>query len=102
MNATKNVTAPFNPPVTSGPAVTLNPNRLASGTGFVGSNSAFARTLTNSGDATLAITSIVASGDYSQANNCASSLASGRRELHHHRHVCSRNLWPKEWVGDSY
>ena len=34
-------------------------------------------TLTNAGDATLDISSIVASGPFSQANNCGSSLLSG-------------------------
>jgi ASPM-SPD-2-Hydin domain-containing protein/List-Bact-rpt repeat protein len=75
MSAAKNVTLAFNPPATSGPAVTLAPTSLAFGTHVVGSSTSLTDTMTNTGDATFTITSITASGDYSQTNNCGSSLA---------------------------
>jgi hypothetical protein len=60
------------------PAVTLNPTSLTFGNQTVGTSSASqAITLTNSGTATLTITSITASGDFSQSNTCASTLGAG-------------------------
>jgi hypothetical protein len=48
-------------------------------------------TLSNTGNETLTITSIVPSGDFTQMNNCGTSVADGRklhdqRDLHTHCH----------------
>ena len=59
-----------------GPAVTLAPTSLTFSSTTVGSStSSQPATLTNSGNASLTISSIQASGDFSQTNNCGSSLA---------------------------
>jgi hypothetical protein len=65
-----------------GPAVTLSPSNLSFGNQPVGTASAPQTvTLTNSGGATLAISSISVtgtnSGDFSQTNTCGSSVAIG-------------------------
>jgi len=60
------------------PAVTLSPSSLAFGTQFVGLKSAAQTlTITNSGNAALAISGISATGDFAQTNTCSSSLAAG-------------------------
>jgi hypothetical protein len=60
------------------PAVTLTPPSLSFSDQRVGTPSAPQTVaLTNSGNATLAITSIVASGDYAQTNDCGSAVAAG-------------------------
>src|SRR5262249_42453184 len=57
------------------PVVGLSPTSLNFGNQLVGSSSAAQSvTLTNSGAATLTISSISASGDFSQTNTCPSSL----------------------------
>ena len=58
--------------------VSLSPASLTFPAQAVGtSSSAQSLTLSNTGSATLTITSITASGDFSQTNTCASSLVAG-------------------------
>jgi hypothetical protein len=87
-NATVTVTdnAPDSPESTTltgvgvgaGPAVTLSPTSLTFATQLVGTSSAPQNvTLTNSGSDALSITSIATTGDFSQTNNCASTIAVG-------------------------
>ena len=60
------------------PAVSLLPASLTFANQIVGTASAAQTvTLTNSGAATLTITSIVASGDFAQTNTCGTSVAAG-------------------------
>src|SRR4051794_26672376 len=60
------------------PTATMSPDTLAFGTEVVGSMSqTLDTTLSNSGTATLNITSIVASTNFSQTNTCGSTLATG-------------------------
>jgi len=60
---------------TSGPNATLSTHSLIFATQLIGTtNTAQLVTLNNYGKMTLDITSIVASGDYSENNNCGSSL----------------------------
>ncbi len=60
------------------PAVSLAPASLSFGNQGVGTTSAPETvTLTNAGNAALAITSIAASGDFAETNNCDSNLAAG-------------------------
>jgi hypothetical protein len=62
----------------SGPAVTLVPTSLVFPTQLVGTASAPQNvTLTNSGAASLSITSIATTGDFSQTNNCGTTVAVG-------------------------
>src|SRR5258708_18134395 len=57
-------------------ALRLSPTSLSFGSQTVGTTSAAKPvTLTNSGTATLAISSIAISGDYAQSNTCGTSLA---------------------------
>ena len=85
-NATVTVTdnAPDSPESTtltgvgegSGPAVTLSPTSLTFPTQLVGTASTPQNvTLTNTGAAVLTITSIATTGDFSQTNNCGTSVA---------------------------
>jgi len=85
-NATVTVTdnAPNSPESTtltgvgegSGPAVTLSPTSLTFPTQLVGTASTPQNvTLTNSGVAVLTITSIATTGDFSQTNNCGTTVA---------------------------
>jgi hypothetical protein len=85
-NATVTVTdnAPNSPETTtltgvgegSGPAVTLSPTSLTFPTQLVGTASTPQNvTLTNTGAAVLTITSIATTGDFSQTNNCGTSVA---------------------------
>jgi pseudomonalisin len=69
-------------PVTTAPAASLAPSSISFGTVAIGSTApAQAVTLTNSGTATLAISSIAMAGanpgEFSQTNNCGSSVAPG-------------------------
>jgi hypothetical protein len=60
----------------TGPAASLSPPALNFAGQVVGTSSvAQALTLTNVGDSTLTIASIAASGDFSQTNGCAATLA---------------------------
>jgi hypothetical protein len=60
----------------TGPAVTLSPTSLTFATQVVGSTSAPQNvTLTNTGSATLSITSITTTGDFTQTNNCPGTVA---------------------------
>jgi hypothetical protein len=60
----------------SGPAVTFNPPSLNFGTISLGTtSSSLPLTLTNSGTSALLISSITASAEFAQTNNCPSSLA---------------------------
>lgn len=62
--------------VASGPAASLNPTSLNFGNQTVNTTSAAqVVTLTNSGNASLSITSIAVTGNYAQTNNCGASLA---------------------------
>jgi hypothetical protein len=56
-----------------GPAVSL-PSSLDFGNQIKGNSAAQSVTLSNSGNAPLAVSSITASGDFTQANNCGSSV----------------------------
>jgi len=60
-----------------GPFVSLSSSSLTFSAEIVGNSSAQAVTLTNTGKASLAISSITASGDFSQTNTCASSVSAG-------------------------
>ena len=65
-------------PAVSGPAVALSPGSLAFGSQLIGTASApQAVSLTNTGSADLTISGIAASGDFTQTNNCGSSVAAG-------------------------
>jgi len=60
----------------SGATASVSPSSLSFGNVAAGTNSASqAITLSNNGTGSLSIASITASGDYSQTNNCSSSLA---------------------------
>jgi len=60
------------------PAITLSATSLIFGNQLIGTTSATQTvTLTNTGNATLTITSITASGDFAQTNNCGTSVAAG-------------------------
>jgi hypothetical protein len=60
------------------PAVSLSNTSLSFGSQLVGTTSAAqSDTLTNTGNAILSITSIVASGDFSRTTTCSSSLSAG-------------------------
>jgi len=62
----------------SGPAVSLSPSSLTFSSEPVGTTSApQSVTLTNSGNLSLIITNISASGDFAETNNCAGSVAAG-------------------------
>jgi hypothetical protein len=62
----------------TGPAASLSPPTLTFASQVVGTSSAAqALTLTNVGGSTLTIASIAVSGDFSQANGCAATLAAG-------------------------
>ena len=64
------------PPAT--PAVTVSPASLTFALETVGTTAAAqAVTLTNSGQVALTLTSIAASGDFAQTNNCGTSVAPG-------------------------
>ncbi|MCU1470038.1 MAG: coagulation factor 5/8 type domain protein [Glaciihabitans sp.] len=66
------------PPPPTGPDLEFTPSSLTFGNVNVGSSSASqAATLTNQGTATATISGITKSGDYSQTNNCGTSLAVG-------------------------
>ena len=60
-----------------GTSLALTPNPLTFGQILVSSNKLLNATLKNQGTSPVSITSIVAAGDYSQNNNCPSSLAAG-------------------------
>ncbi len=63
-----------------GPVASISPTTLTFGsTNVLSTSSAQTITLTNSGTVALGISSIVASGDYSQTNNCGSSVAAGAK-----------------------
>jgi len=60
------------------PVVSLSPSSLTFSTVTVGKTSAAQpATLTNSGNATLSITSIAANGDFKETDNCGSSVTAG-------------------------
>ncbi|HZV85969.1 MAG TPA: choice-of-anchor D domain-containing protein [Candidatus Binatus sp.] len=62
-----------------GPVASLSPMSLTFGVQRVSTTSSSQQlTLTNSGDATMNITSIVASGDFAQTNNCNGALPAGQ------------------------
>ncbi len=59
--------------------ISVSPSALSFGTVIVEAKSAAkTATLTNGGSATLDINSIATSGDFSQTNNCGSTLAAGK------------------------
>src|SRR5205807_10386891 len=60
------------------PAISLSSASLIFGNQLIGTTSpAQTVALTNSGNATLNITSVAASGDFAQTSNCGTSLAAG-------------------------
>jgi len=62
----------------NGSLITVSPNALGFGSVATGSSSAAqAVTITNSGTAAAPVTAISTSGDFSQTNNCGSSIAAG-------------------------
>ena len=62
------------------PVASLSPSSLAFGNQSVGTTSAAQTvTLSNTGNAALAITGIATSANFSQTNNCGSSVAAQRR-----------------------
>jgi hypothetical protein len=64
--------------ITNGPIVALSPTSLTFPTLVVGStSSAMKVTLTNSGNQTLNISSIAASGDFAQTNTCGATVSAG-------------------------
>ncbi|MEV6929903.1 choice-of-anchor D domain-containing protein [Dactylosporangium sp. NPDC051485] len=64
--------------VAPGPIVNANPGSLSFGGTVVGASAATqAVTLTNSGTTAATVSSIAASGDFSQTNNCGGSIAVG-------------------------
>jgi dienelactone hydrolase len=79
LSALSGVAMAQNPvPLISGPNATLSATKLTFGRQLVGATSpAKSVKLTNDGTMTLDITSIVASGDFSEKDNCGSSLAAG-------------------------
>ncbi len=65
-------------PAVPAPAVTLSPGNLTFNSQVVGSTSApLTVSLTNTSSADLTISDIAASGDFTQTNNCGSSVATG-------------------------
>src|SRR5579862_9314224 len=68
--------------ITDQPIALLSTNSLSFGNQQLGTSSAPQQvTLSNTGAAALAISSILASGDYSQTNNCPASLGTGNECL---------------------
>lgn len=62
------------------PVAGLSPKTLAFGNQAVGTNSTTKTvTLSNSGSGALPISSITASGDFTETNNCSNSLAAGKK-----------------------
>jgi hypothetical protein len=67
-----------NKPPASAPSVALSPTSLTFGTQAVQTTSSpQSVTLTNTGNATLSVTSIAASGDFAQTSTCGSSVGAG-------------------------
>jgi len=65
--------------VASAQTVSLSATTLSFGNEVVGTTSAVKKvTLTNTGSATLSISSIVVSGSFTESNTCASSVAAGK------------------------
>lgn len=63
-----------------GPVASISPSTLTFGSqNLLSTSSPQTITLTNSGATALSISSIVASGDYGETNNCGSSLAAGAK-----------------------
>jgi hypothetical protein len=63
-----------------GPAASISPSTLTyASQNVLSTSTAQTITLTNSGSVALGISSIVASGDYAQTNNCGSSLAAAAK-----------------------
>ncbi|HEY3713721.1 MAG TPA: choice-of-anchor D domain-containing protein [Jatrophihabitantaceae bacterium] len=78
--ACQNITAPAFPPYLpdNGSLISISPTAVGFGSVATGSSSApQAVTVTNTGTAAAPVGSIATSGDFSQTNNCGSSLAAG-------------------------
>jgi hypothetical protein len=78
--ACQNITNPAFPPYLpdNGSQISISPSALSFGTVATGSSSApQAVTVTNTGSAAAPVSSITTSGDFSQTNNCGSSIAAG-------------------------
>jgi hypothetical protein len=76
----QNITQPVFPPYLpdNGSQLSISPTALSFGSVSTGSSSApQAVTVTNSGSAAAPVNSITSSGDYSQTNNCGTSIAAG-------------------------
>ncbi len=78
---------------TGGPAATISPLSLTfASQNLLTTSAAQTVTLTNTGAAAMSITSIVASGDYAQTNNCGASLAAAAK--------CTINItFSPSWTG---
>jgi F5/8 type C domain/Abnormal spindle-like microcephaly-assoc'd, ASPM-SPD-2-Hydin len=78
--ACQNITNPAFPPYLpdDGSQISISPSSVGFGSVATGSSSAPQPvTITNSGSAAAPVDSIAASGDFSQTNNCGSSIAAG-------------------------
>jgi F5/8 type C domain/Pectate lyase superfamily protein/Abnormal spindle-like microcephaly-assoc'd, ASPM-SPD-2-Hydin len=76
----QNITRPTFPPYLpdNGSQISVSPTALGFGSVATGSaSSAQAVTVTNSGSASASVGSVATSGDFSQTNNCGSSIAAG-------------------------
>jgi hypothetical protein len=76
----QNITAPAFPPYLpdNGSLISISPSAVGFGTVATGSSSApQAVTVTNTGTAAAPVGSIATSGDFSQTNNCGSSITAG-------------------------
>ncbi|MFD3400571.1 choice-of-anchor D domain-containing protein [Kribbella sp. NPDC058693] len=76
----QNITSPAFPPYLpdNGSQISISPTALSFGSVATGSTSAAqAVTVTNSGTAAAPVSSVAVTGDFSQTNNCGSSIAAG-------------------------
>ncbi|MER7243871.1 choice-of-anchor D domain-containing protein [Kribbella sp. NPDC000426] len=76
----QNITSPTFPPYLpdNGSQISISPTALSFGSVATGgSSSPQAVTVTNSGTAAAPVSSVATSGDFSQTNNCGSSIAAG-------------------------
>ena len=66
------------PPINGGPTLSASPASLSFGNQNVGTTSAAQSvSVKNNGSSAVSVSSIAASGDYAQTNNCGSSIAAG-------------------------
>jgi parallel beta-helix repeat protein len=66
------------PPISSGPTLSASPTSLSFGNQNVGTTGdPRSVNVTNNGSSAVSVSSITASGDYAETNNCGSSIAAG-------------------------